>query len=464
MASIFDWFKKKETQDADSKSRQKVQRPITRNMTEEMTVNGDLTRGLYHNQYPGLKLAGSLAFAPIFVPVSLMGLPVPISKDERTQEALRGLVQHFSQTMQQIHLQAHREGTVWVFPFWSAKMGRLSWELIPDDTVSDVIKDIDTGEIIQVITTEQIKIQTGENLQASVGRVRYFTKDSLRVVYSGGMNETRVTPNRFKIMPIPFANNADGDEIRGHSDYERILSDLKNYHDIDVAWTQLLAKFSVKMIQEVSLNVDTWVDQNGIDLNAFDISTVDVIFNKFNQEKTTFVFPEGAHTAYEKKLNQSFYKIVEGSGIPEIAWGLKTEGNHASAEEQMGSLIKFVESKREQKDGPYDTLFENSLTLLGSATMQTFQPVDSLEWDNMDAVSEDVKSQIFQRFSDGMSKLIASGSVTLEQAHKLWLAMYPRATEKDFETWKISLNKAAKYTQFAKASFIDALQATGADE
>jgi len=462
--SVFDWFKKKDVQDEESKSRQKVQRPITRNMSEEYAVNGDLTRGLYHNQYPGLKLAGSLAFAPIFVPVSLMGLPVPTSPDERTQEALMGLVKQFSQTMQQVHLQAHREGTIWVFPSWSVKLSRLVWELIPDDTVTDIIRDIDTGEMLQIITTEQIKVQTGENTQAIVGRVRYFTRDRLKVVYSGGMNEVRITPNRFGIMPIPFANNSDGDEVRGHSDYERILSDLKNYHDIDYAWTQLLAKFSVKMIQSVSTTVEKWADDNAVDLANFDVSAIDVIFNKYNQESTSFVFPEGAHAAYGQKLSQTFHKLVEGSGIPEIAWGLKTEGNHASAEEQMGSLIKFVESKREQKDSGYYRLFNDSLTLLGSATMQTFQPVSGLEWDNMDAVSEDVKSQIFQRFADGISKMIGAGSATLEQCHSLWLAMYPRATERDFETWRASLNKSAKYSQFAKASFLDALQATGAGE
>lgn len=460
----FDWFKKRDTQDVESKSRQKALRPITRNMTEEYSVNGDLTRGLYHNQYPGLKLAGSLAFAPIFVPVSMMGLPVPVTKDERTQEALRSIVQQFSQTMQQVHLQAHREGTIWVFPFWSAKAGKLVWELIADDTVSDVIRDIDTGEVTQIITTEQIKIQTGENLQVIVGRVRYFTRDRLKVVYSGGRSETIITPNRLRVIPIPFANNSDGDEVRGHSDYERILSDLKNYHDIDFAWTTLLAKFSVKMIQEVTNNVDAWLGQNGLSFDTLDVATVDVIFNKFNAEKTSFVFPEGAHTAYEKKLAQVFYKLVEGSGIPEIAWGLKTEGNHASAEEQMGTLIKFVESKREQKDGPYIQLFNASLALVGSATMQSFGPVERLEWDNMDAVSEDIKSQIFQRFADGMSKLIAAGSITLEQAHKLWLATYPRATERDFAVWRASLDKAAKYIQFAKASFVDALQATGAEQ
>lgn len=462
--AMFDWFKKRETQDTESKSKQKVQRPYSRNMTEEMTVNGDLTRGLYHNQYPGLKLAGSLAYSPIAVPVAFMGLPVPVSSDENTQEALKLLVQQFSQTMQQIHLQAHREGTVWVFPFWNSKAGRLVWELIPDDTVSDVIRDIDTGEIIQVITTEQIKVQTGENTQAIVGRKRYWTRDRLRVEYTGAKVETRITPNRFGILPIPFSNNADGDEIRGHSDYERILSDLKNYHDIDNAWTQLLAKFSVKMIQEVSTTVDQWASENAIDLANFDVSTVDVIFNKYNQEKTTFVFPQGAHDAYDKKLNQVFYKLVEGSGIPEIAWGLKTEGNHASAEEQMGLLIKFVEGKREQKNGPYDQLFEASLTLLGAATMQNFQPVERLDWNNLDAVSEGVKSQIFQRFADGVSKLVSSAGASQEQIHALWKAAYPRATDADFEKWKSSMSTAAKFTQFSKASFLDALQATGAEQ
>ena len=44
------------------------------------------------------------------------------------------------------------------------------------------------------------------------------------------------------------------------------------------------------------------------------------------------------HEAYESALNK-FRKIVEGSGIPEICWGVKVEGNLASAEEQMGLLV-----------------------------------------------------------------------------------------------------------------------------
>ena len=101
--------------------------------------------------------------------------------------------------------------------------------------------------------------------------------------------------------------------------------------------------------------------------------------------------------AYESALKRKFRKIVEGSGIPEICWGVKVEGNLASAEEQMGLLVQFVKDKRNQKIKSYTRLFTASVKLLSVATMQASKASDiKITWGALDELISQDESEGIQ--------------------------------------------------------------------
>lgn len=466
--SIFNWNKTKS--ETTNPTKQSPRRPKPIDQTDSLQVNLELTKGVFHNSYAGLKLAGSMCYTPIVVPLWLMGLPAPTSEDEIVQEILTKTVEEKATLLQQIHLQCHRDGTCWIYPHYSAVEQTVIWEFIRDDVISDIVKDINTGKIIKIITDEEITLSIDYDKTAIVKRRRTFSKTKVETKWLSGTStlpsivRDSAQRNVLNILPIPFANNRDGDEIRGHSDYERILADLKDYHDIDLKNSKMLAKFNVKMIQEVQ-DVDQWKDNNGLkNINDLDIENIDIIFNLIDKEKTTFAFPERAYQAYESALKNKFRKIVEGSGIPEILWGTKVEGNKASADQQMDTVVKLVENKRAQKTDSYLLLFEATVRLEMLAAMYQSEIDVKVGWNELDAISAETKSVIFKNYSQGVSFLINSAGATKDQLHKLWMGTYPNATDDDYEEFKKGLSEMAKHKQFQNTPYEIALDLNGAED
>lgn len=466
---LFNWGKAKSDIDDADKSRGPVRRPALRDWTEDMVPNSTLLAALYHNTYPGLKLAGGLSFPAIAIPVYFMGLPIPVSdvEDEAAGLALDALHQRFITDEQQIHIQCHRDGTVWVWPKFNQLSGRPMWEFISDDGVVDIVKDLYTGDVVKVVTDEQIKVVAGQDRREEVRRIREFTTRDVSIRYEGGGSLQGLVNQRFRntlgIMPIPFPNNADGGMTRGHSDLGRMLSDLKIYHDTELAQHQAIAKFRPKLVQQVK-NVDDWLTQNAIDLSSLDISTVDLIFNLNEVEKSEFVSLESIADPYIATKKQTFHKLVQESGIPEICWGLKTEGNHASVEEQMGVLSKFVDDKKRQKQESYDRLWNATARLNAAGALGPDLGEIRVTWDQMDTVSAETKSKIFKSFADGITALAGSGTITLDQVWELWRENYPSITEEDSKAFLDGLRVTAEHKQFVSARYDEIRSALTGDE
>ena len=466
----FSWFSPKEQQDYQNPIKQGPRRPRTRDWTEQYTINSELTQGLYHNSYPGFKLSGALAFPPLSVPLYLMGIPVPTSEDEQALVNAVKIIEDHCNDCNMIHLLSHRDATAWVWPFFSARAGRDVWEFIPDDTVCDIVRDIETGEVIMIVTDETILVTTGNNVQHTARRKRYFTKKAIKIEWTEGASlfpqlKSGIFANPAGVLPVAFANNRDGDEVRGHSDYERILTDLKNYHDTDLALSELLVKFSPKMIQQVN-DVAGWKTANGItDLNDIDIAKIDFIINLTEKEKTSFEWPSGAHEAGMSKLSQIFWKLVQGSAIPELLWGTKVEGNMSSADNQLDAVIQFVEDKQRQKNEPYLQLITATMRLRNIASMRNNAPaLTGITWNALDLISETQKATIFQNFASGMASLFNCAGFTKQMAWKLFQKVYPEATDKDLETFKEGLGEMAKHKAFAAAPYEIIADMTGEED
>ncbi len=406
--------------------------------TDGLQANTELTKGLFHNTAAGFKLAGALAYAPIVVPVQFMGLPILLpedDKDEDTALELEELIETFAKEIRDIHTECHRDGTIWIYPNWDARDNKLRWEFIGDETVTDVVRNMH-GDIVEVHTAETLTLSTGFDKRAICIRKRRFTKAQIDVSYTV---ESGIVPpelrdvamrNPLGILPIPFANNADARDIRGYSDYERILSDLKDYHDISYARSLILAKFKIKMVQTVH-DVNKWEANNGYSSTGatnIDIANTSLIFNTAD-ESTAFVFPNGATEPYGAALKQIWKKITQGAMLPEIVWGLKTPGNSASVEESMTTLIKYVQNKQVQKNVAYVQLFTASLMLLRAVGMRKKDvPAITITWGGLDAVSEQIKANIFSSFATGMSTLAQAGALTHEQMYNMWRELYPNIT------------------------------------
>jgi hypothetical protein len=453
--AAFNWFKQES--ELINPSQRLVQRPVIKNVTEDMVANVELTKGLYRNSYPGLKLAGAMAFAPIAVPVWFMGIPIAKPKDENDEvltDLISEITKQFASTFSQIHTNCHRDGTIWIWPFFDAPTQKLCWEFIEDDSVVDIVKDLNTKEPVTIVTEDDIAMKAGPNNIVNVVRRRTFTPESVSVEYIQGaqlvssalLNKTQ--KNVTGILPISFSNNAEPGSCRGHSDYERFLSDLKNYHDVELKLSELLAKFSVKMVAEVA-DYEDWKKNifavSGITSWAdFDIALADIIVNKTG-EKTTFIWPQGAHDAAEAMLARIYKKIVESSAVPEIVWGLKTEGNRASVEESMSGLMKYVADKQQQKTEKYVKLFKASIQLLALSTFANVEPDIEVVWNDMDSISPEVKSTIFVNYAQGISALTAGASITQDQLFKLYRAIYPKITVDSFEDFVAGLTGALTF-------------------
>ena len=453
MQISFTWGRKNST----NPTKQQRRTPNSRDWTDSLQVNHDLTYGLYHNSYPGMKLAGALAFSPIAVPVWFMGLPIPKSEDEITQLLLDEIMERFATQMEQMHIECHRDGTLWVWPFFSATDGKLHWEIIPDGSVTDIIRSIETGVIIKIVTNEQLTVTVDDNKTVVVNRKRVFTREKITETWGGASIaanlKSRTKQNMSGELPIPFANNSDANETRGHSDYERIVYDLKDYNDIDLMQSTTLAKFNTKLAVTMKGAKD-WLANNGYtSISEVDVAGSDMFLN-VPDEKTELLFPTNAHEAYESALKRKFRKIVEGSGIPEICWGVKVEGNLASAEEQMGLLVQFVKDKRNQKIKSYTRLFTASVKLLSVATMQASNAADiKITWGALDELSAKTKAEVFKLFADGAAALINGAACTKSQLYKLWDSLYPNITEEDQEEFEIALSGMAKHKQFKDADY-----------
>ncbi len=457
LTDLFNW----RSAEKHNPTKQDRRNPAPIDWTDGMQVNRSLTTGLYHNQYTGMKLAGSLAFNPIAIPVWFMGLPVPESADEQTQEKLAAMMADFGGMCKQLHIECHRDGTVWVWPHYSASAKRLIWEVIPDESVQSIVRSAETGEIVELYVAEQLTVSLDDQRTATAIRTRIFSADRIIERWSGQALPEQIKGKAMRnvsgILPIAFANNADAREVRGHSDYERIIYDLKDYHDIDLMQSTILAKFTPKMLWYVS-NAKDALANNGYDsISEIDISAADLFLPIYQKEEISFAFPQNAYEAYESVLKRKFRKIVEGSGIPEICWGIKTEGNHASAEEQMGMLVQFVQDKREQITHAYEKLFNASLRIMSIVDMASYDLGASVAWGSLDGLSEKTKAEIFSLFASGVSSLVSSAGASKQQLYSLWDRLYPESTTEDFHQWEVGISRMAKHKQWTGASYLEAL-------
>ena len=417
-------------------------RPAAVDQTGGLVANEEMLLGAYHGTWQGLQFASPLMFTPVNVPVNMMGLPTPESTDARTQAVLNEITKMMADKETRLHRGYLISGTSWIFPRFDARLNTLVWETISDSWISDILMDITTGRAKAMLTDEGITLSTGENEMIYVRRKKRYEQSRVVVTWEGQLPtgvSNYTARNVSGRLPIGFAHDVDADELRGYSVFARIIRDLKDYHDIDYRISETLTKFKPKQAQTV-MDLGKWCTNNlgtsdPSGLTSYDIAGNDLILN-VKDEVTKFEFlEEGATKSGETALERKYWKIFEGSGIPEMFWGGLATGNHASADTQMQEAVNYVENLRREITQSYHEAYAASLRVLGIARMESYKPFE-MKWNDLESTSADIKSQIFQRFSVGAAQLINSGGLTEEMLYNLWELNFPGAKAGTLEEFK----------------------------
>ena len=127
----------------------------------------------------------------------------------------------------------------------------------------------------------------------------------------------------------------------------------------------------------------------------------------------------------------------------------------------MSTLHKYVHDKQDQKKEPYKKLFQASLQLLNITLMERKEPEIEVTWDELDAVSDEVRSTIFKNFAEGIAALTTSAALTKKQLHNIWKIWYPKATEEDYEEFIVEISRMAAFQQWRDADYSTVMDLQG---
>lgn len=466
----FDWWKSKKTV---PESRAEGRRPNRVDVTGGLPSNEEMLFALYHGTFSGMEKASPLARIPIVIPMSLIGVPTPTSDDPATQEALDRITAQMTRKIKIINRNFLLAGTSWCYPKYERAAG-LVWKVIKDSSVQDILLSLADETPFAVLVDEELQLTVGENEINNIRRKSRYDRQRVTVSYYGarvaGLDYT--ARNVAGVLPIKFALEPDDSVSRGHSVLEPILCDLKDYADIDKRVSSTLAKFTPKQIQKISNGkLAEWRFNNGLaddaDFEEFDPALAEFVVN-VDGEETRFEFlAEGATAGAEKTLERIFWKLFQGSGVPEMFWGGIASGNFASSDNQMQIMINKINDYRDELAEPYRELFAASLRLLSVAELQNYDQNITIAWNKLDSVSEKDKATIFKDFASGIGTLLTSGGVGVAQLYELWKSTYPDLHVGTIEEFKAELVKAANLQQFIKQDYAageEAISAAGSYE
>lgn len=448
---LFSWVAGKER---DEPTRRTASRPGARDLTNAFVANEEMLRALYHGNAKGLQFASPLCYTPVNLMTQMMGIPTPYSADERTQKALDEITAAIgSERVTRTHRGSLIVGNCWRWPRFDSQTMGLVLESIMDSIVTDILVDVQSEQPYAILTDERIKIATGENKTVNVQRKRRFDHDMVAVKWSGEKPATvqDVTArNVAGILPVNFANDADEGELRGFSVFSRTIRDLKDYHDLDYRASETLAKFKVKQVQTVK-DPAAWRKENGLDtaenMRDFNPAENDFVLNKENDTTAYEFLPGEATAAIDKALERKFWKIVEGSPIPELFWGPLATGNHASTDTQMQQAVDAANAKRKEFTPPWTAIYAGCLRIASVLRMENYQPFE-IRWNRLDAVSPATKMQILLNFAQAMRELVNSATCTKQQLHTLWTLNFPESNPGDYETYLEGITDMAMFKQF----------------
>ncbi len=433
--------------------------------TDTIVANTELLWQLYENEAAGFKLGGFLNSGGIDIPINFCGIPSAVIENEDRQKEITEVLKPFGQTFQDIMRNTHICGTQWIYPRYDARNDKIVIDSYSDDSVT-IYRDPVYGDIEKLVVSTQENYLNSTGNSVCVTKKVEFTRSKITTTFENAQHvvglKNRVNRNVIGILPINFTNRAKKGSFRGVSDYVRVMPYTKGYHKIMLSMLNQMTDFKAKLVQSIGeASADAWCKNQGFnDLKSWiagaDPKNAKFILNKGDQ-KTEYVFPKGVSDDYLKTLEQLYYNMIIGWGIPELFWGLKQPGNHATAEEAMTTLINTVNTKRNQNEAKYLILIEKILWLDSKSKFQNTADEIRITWGQLDSVSDVSRSEIFKNFCEGISKAFTAGIMTVEQAYKFWQKNYPDSVAMDYKEFETNLMKAIKFIQHKNADYDETL-------
>ena len=434
----------KRTDERDLSKQDRILGPDKRKMDGGLAANAPLLKGIYTGAATNFALSAYLSGGMIDVPKNMTGIPGVIpdrGQDDRLIKELNALIVDEYPVLVATMLV---QGTSWRWARWSDKLHRLTWEAIPDSSITSIIIDLDTGEIAEIWTNEQIEYNKGEIATAYTTRKRHITRTMITEDWRGEANKTVRYKNPFGFMPIPFGHNCYEGDWRGNSVYGRVLRWIKASHDIAYKRDEILSEFDPKIVQTVT-DVGSWKTNNtpkGTDPKEF---TIDPFSHKMfvNQkdEKTEFLFlPGDATSQHTAALQDNERKIIKGSGIPELFFGALATGNYASTETDRLLALDYVRGIRRELTKGTQEIVNQSLCIL--AFMRFTQPPQvSIQWGNISLLSEAQKAQVMGAYAQAIVPLLGNGAISPEGAFYLTKELYPEFPAEDKDHFMAGLDE-----------------------
>jgi hypothetical protein len=473
LAGAFGFWKKDDHAQRDLSRQIRINRPGHVDMTGELPSDAKTLYGLYYGTDVGLQFAAPLVKTPIDVPNNLIGIPTPKAKDKKTQDAVTSIVDDQLDEFPIINRTFMLIGTSWRWCRFSQKLGRVIWEALPDETVTDIEIDLDTNEINVVWDHVQIKYTAGENVTKYAERKRRIGHDYIQIWWYGVNNGDKAElrnikmRNPFGFIPIPIGHKCIENKWRGNSVLGSNLRLLKSIHEIQYNRDEILSKYKPKMIQTTSEgNSDNWLKNNYgekgnvIDVDPFD----DDFFINGPEESTKFEYiPSDATRQHTEAINDNTKRVIVGSGVPELFWPGLATGNHASTDIQKDLGISYIHDLRRELNRAYTQLFNQNLTIKGYLEQTQYTEVRN-EWDQFELVSKEAQARIFQMFTAGIGTIIQNAGGSYDDLKYFYDKFYPDMPERTRKKLMDGMNELlTNHTLLLKGDVYDKTDdATGA--
>jgi hypothetical protein len=406
-----------------------------------LAANEKLLRGMYDGSNQDFALGSYILTDFINIPKNLAGVP-GITPDESAGDEGAELVKQLTPLLFDefplILKTMLVTGTAWRYPRWSDSARRLQWEVIPDDSISQIIADLNTQGITEIYTDEEIEHGKGaQNIQYTRRR-RHFTREAVTEEWEGAINKKSEYPNRFSILPVPFGHDCWEDEWRGTSVFARALRLIKSTHDILYRRDDILAEFAPKLVVSIagnSADVAEWKHNNGLDREGaeLDLYSKDGFIGKGGDTVSVTYLPSDATAQHTAAVNENEKKIMIASGIPQLFFGVLSTGTQAANDVQARAAVEYVKSIQEETKKPLAELVNASLRIL--AYMNFMKPPRvKIAYGAFDLMSAEQKARIIGSYAGAMSTMMGSGSLTADAAlyfSKLLFSDYPAQSKEE---------------------------------
>jgi hypothetical protein len=295
---------------------------------------------------------------------------------------------------------------------------RLVWEAIPDDAITQIVVDPDSGEILELYVDEYIYFNKRYQALEYGRRERHITRERVSERWRGSINRQVVYPNPFGFLPVPFGRDCWEGEWRGASVFARALRLIRATHDISYKRDEILATFTPKLVQTIAggqAQVAQWRRHNALtDDKPFDPYGMDFVINQ-DGDRTEFLNPGDMTSGHNAAIRDNERRIIIASGLPQLFFGELSTGTQAGGETQSKVAVDNVKDEQAGLLKPTLELVNQSLTILAHLRF-TSVPRVRVAFGALDLMSAEQKARVLGMYASALSALMGSGTLTPDGA------------------------------------------------